>query len=112
MWHTSIPAFLSDEIEKVQKRAFRIFYPEIKYDEALVLYGCPSLSERRSLLFKKTFEKICQPTSRLNNLVPEIRANTHDYELRNQTFLCQDVELNDLNGVLFLRCVLVTAYIN
>ena len=87
VWHTSIPAFLSDEIEKVQKRVFRIFYSENKYDEAFVLSGYPSLSERRSLLCKKTFEKICQPTSRLNNLVPEIRANTHGYEFRNnQTF--------------------------
>ena len=29
VWHTSIPAFLSDEAEKVQKRAFRIFIPKI-----------------------------------------------------------------------------------
>jgi hypothetical protein len=40
VWHTSIPAFLSDEVEKVQKRTFRILYPENHYDEALVLSGC------------------------------------------------------------------------
>jgi hypothetical protein len=46
VWHTSIPAFLSDEVEKVQKRAFRILHPENHYDEALVLSGCSLLSER------------------------------------------------------------------
>ena len=61
-----------------QKHAFRIFYPENKCDEALVLFECPSLSER-SLLCKKTFEKICQPISHLNNLVPEIKANMHGF---------------------------------
>ena len=87
VWHTSIPVFLSDEIERVQKRAFRILYPENQYDEALVLSGCSLLSERRFLLCKQTFKKICQPTSRLNYLVPEIRANAHSYELRNNQTL-------------------------
>ena len=59
---------------------------ENQYDEALVS-GCSSLSERRLLLCKQTFKKICQPTSRLNNLVPEIRAYAHGYELRNNQTL-------------------------
>ena len=65
VWHTSIPAFLSDDVEKIQKRVFRILHPENHYDEALVLSGCSLLSECRSLLCKKTFRKIRQPTSRL-----------------------------------------------
>jgi hypothetical protein len=96
-------AFLSDEVEKVQKRAaFRILYPENHYDEALVLSGCSLLSERRSLLCKKTFRKICKPTSRLNKLVPETRAK---YELRNnQTFT---VTRCRTERVLFPACVLI-----
>jgi hypothetical protein len=82
---SSVP--LRRSIEKVQKRVFRILYPENHYDEALVLSGCSLLSERRSLLCKKTFRKICQPTSRLNKLVPETRANVHNYELRNNKTL-------------------------
>ena len=63
VWHTPIPAFMSDEVEKVQKRAFPIFYSGNHYDEALVLSECSSLSESRSFLCK-TFEKIWQPISR------------------------------------------------
>lgn len=87
VWHTSIPAFLSDEVEKVQKRAFRIIYPDNHYDESLLLSGCPLLSERRALLCKKTFEKICQPTSRLNNIVPQTRENCQNYGLRSNKTL-------------------------
>ena len=31
VWHTALPKYLSDKIEKVQKRAFRIIYPEGDY---------------------------------------------------------------------------------
>jgi hypothetical protein len=41
--HTSIPVFLSDVVENVQKQTFRILYPENHYDEALVLPGCSQL---------------------------------------------------------------------
>ena len=87
IWHTLIPTFLSDEVEKVQKRAFRIIYPQNHYSEALVLSGFPLLSERRSSLCRTTFKKISQPTSRLNYLVPKVRANVLNYELlNNETF--------------------------
>ena len=87
VWHTLIPTFLSDEDEKIQKRAFRISYPQNHYSEALVLFGFQLLSERRSSLCRTIFKKISQPTSRLNYLVPKVGANVHNYELRNnQTF--------------------------
>ena len=81
VWHTSTPAFLSDDLERVPKRAFRILY------EALSLAGCQSLSERRSKLCIKTFNKICQPHSRLHNLVPGTRVNAKEDLLRNGHFL-------------------------
>ena len=96
VWHTLIPTFLSDEVEKVQKRAFRIIYPQNHYSEALVLSGFPLLSDSRSFLCRATLKKISQLMSRLNYLVPKVRANVHIKLLR-----CQD------EGVLSLVCVII-----
>ena len=76
VWHTLIPTFLSDEVEKVQKRAFRIIYPQNHCSEALVLSGFSLLSKRRSSLCRTTFKKISQPTSCLNYLVPKVSKRT------------------------------------
>ena len=34
-FHTNLPAYLSDQIEKVQKRVLRILFPEVSYNKAL-----------------------------------------------------------------------------
>ena len=87
VWHTLIPAFLSDNLERVEKRAFRIIYPDKHCHEALSLVGCQSLSERRCILCVKTFNRICEPHSRLHHLVPAIRFNDQEHLLRNGRFL-------------------------
>ena len=35
LWNYAIAQYLSDELEKVQKRAMRIIFPSYSYDEAL-----------------------------------------------------------------------------
>ena len=47
VWSTSIPQYLSDSIEMVQKRALRAIYPGLYYDDILLLLAIPSLKERR-----------------------------------------------------------------
>ena len=39
VWHSSISCYLSDKLEKIQKRALRIIYPEQTYKDALLLAG-------------------------------------------------------------------------
>ena len=39
-FHSSLPAYLSDQIERVQKRVLRILFPEVSYSKALE--GCGS----------------------------------------------------------------------
>ena len=34
VFHYSLPNYLSDEMERVQKRGFRIVYPSMNYNEA------------------------------------------------------------------------------
>ena len=78
VWHTSLPQYLSDDVEKIKKRAFRIICPALVYAEAMKQLGCSSLYERREVICMKTVEKIEQrdtPLSRLlpsTNLVPRI----------------------------------------
>ena len=35
VFHDSLPQYLSDELEKLQKRAFRIIFPDMHYKEVL-----------------------------------------------------------------------------
>ncbi len=88
VWHTALPKYLSDKIEKVQKRAFRIIYPEADYQTALNTAKCKRLDDRRHELCCKTFKKIEQPDCCLNHLLPPLCAETHDRELRNNFNYC------------------------
>ena len=71
------------KIEHVQKRSMRIIYPELSYDAALDQAKCSSLSARRDLMCTRTFEKIRQPVSRLNHLIPPSRETEYNCNLRN-----------------------------
>ena len=48
-----IPDYLSDRIESVQKRAFKIIYPNSSPSQALSLANETTLSNRRELLCRK-----------------------------------------------------------
>ena len=38
LFHSSLPDYLSNQIERIQKRAFRILFPEANYKEALEMF--------------------------------------------------------------------------
>ena len=82
VWHSSLTINLSDKIERVQKRTMRIIYPTLSYDAALDQAKCSTLRARRDGLCIKTFDKMRQPDSRLNHLIPPSRANEHNCNLR------------------------------
>ena len=87
VWHTSLPDFLSNKIELVQKRALRIVYPGLQYTDALQIAQIPRLDTRRHTLCMKTFEKIGEPNNRLNHLLPPTRVAAHGRTLRNSDCL-------------------------
>ena len=113
MWHTNLPQYLSDKIEHVQRRAFRIIYPEYSYNEALRSAKCFPLKERRQILCLSIFRKIQEPSSRLHCLLP--RADMHErsdkpcpctchihvYVLQNFMVLSHPHKFKSTN---FLRC--------
>ncbi len=82
VWHSSLTINLSDKIERFQKRTMRIIYPTLSYDAALDQAKCSTLRARRDSLCIKTFDKMRQPDSRLNHLIPPSRANEHNCNLR------------------------------
>ena len=83
VWYTNLPQCLSDKIEHVQKRAFRIIYPGRRYDHALSIAQCPRLTDRRQILCCKTCKKIQEPTSQLHYLLPSSWEDMHGRFLRN-----------------------------
>ena len=52
MWQ-NIPVYLSERIEAVQKRAFKIIYSDSFYNQALILGKETTLSSRREFLCNK-----------------------------------------------------------
>jgi hypothetical protein len=92
-WHSSLTINLSDKIERVQKRTMWIIYPTLSYGAALDQAKCSTLRARCDGLCIKTFDKLRQPNSRLNRLIPPPQANKHNcnlkYENRLTLFPCK-----------------------
>ena len=63
VFHHSLPAYLSDEIERVQKRALSIINPYASYEENLSFFNLSTLRERRSSLCEKLLNSIMFDTS-------------------------------------------------
>ena len=83
MRNYAIPRFLSDELERVQKRAMRIIFPGHSYDEALQLANCTSLSDRRNEICINTLQKIAKRAGPLVEHVTQSRACAQQYYIRN-----------------------------
>ena len=58
VWHHALPSYLSQELERIQKRALKIIVPALSYSVALEFLNLRTLDERRNELCVKTLEKI------------------------------------------------------
>ena len=87
VWNHAIPYYLSEELEKVQKRAMRIIFPGHSYDEALQLANCTRLSDRRNKICIKTLQKIVKSGGPLAEHVTESRACAQQHKIRNLNHL-------------------------
>ena len=84
VWHSSLPAYLSNKIENIQRRAFRNIYPFKSYSDGLSMSGCLSLAENRQQLSQKLFKQIKSASSdRLSYLIPETEFYKHGCQLQN-----------------------------
>ena len=84
--HCSLTKYLCHEIERVQKRAMHIIYPDLSYADAIVKADLPSLVNRRDSLCSKLFDSIVNNNShKLMNLLPP-KANSYSSRLRNKRY--------------------------
>ena len=79
---SDFPQYLSDKLERVQKRALWIIYPGSDYGEALKTSKLESLKDRRVDLCKKYINKLKDPSHTLHHLTKTYYTNTHGYNLR------------------------------
>ena len=84
-FHSSLPAYLSDQIERVQKRVLRILSPEVSYSNALEEAGLTTLFNRREELCSILFKQIVESDGQINlaDLLPA-RNDDESYNFRNR----------------------------
>ena len=70
LFHCGLPQYLSVDLERCQKRALRIIFPNKEYDEALVSTGLILLHERHGNIATKLFSNILVPGHKLHKLLP------------------------------------------
>ena len=81
VFHHTLPAYLSQELECVQKRAMRIISPGIEYQQALALRSLPTVAEHHHNICTRTFESIMDdPNHKLRKLLPPLYKS--NYNLR------------------------------
>ncbi len=77
VWHYNIQKYLSEDIEKIQKRALKIILPSQKYEEALITTDIRPLRGRREKLCEHFFEKNID-SEKLKDLLPEPVLSGYD----------------------------------
>ena len=79
VFHYSLPKYLSQDLERVQKRVFGIIYPHLKYEEALNLSGIEHLSTHHQNSCKKLFNAIIKDSNHsLHYLLPPRHNSIYD----------------------------------
>ena len=99
-FHDSLPQYLSNDLERLQKRAFRIIFPELHYQEVLESFNILSLHDRRVKLTTKLFNEIMNnPNHKLKSLLPSAQGKIEGPFLRKQRYfnipVCKTNRLND-----------------
>lgn len=81
VWHSSLPLFLKDQVEHIQRRAAKIICPNLSYCESLEKLELPTLLDRRESLCKSFYKNNSDTASKLFELLP--KPVQHKYNLRN-----------------------------
>ena len=71
VFHNVLPAYLSAELEQLQKRAMRIIFPFVPYSDTLPQANMETLSQHRQSITTKPFASItCNSNHKLHELLP------------------------------------------
>ena len=93
VFHNSLTQYLSDDLESIQKRAIKIIFPGITYNEALNITNVQKLKTRRQELTNKLFQEIVSNDShRRHCILPsrnfsnfDLLRNKHGFNVHFQT---------------------------
>ncbi len=71
VWNGGLTMGQSEDIERIQKRALRIMYPELKYHEALMESNLKTLTDRRDDMCVQLIKDMSKTNYKLNHLLPK-----------------------------------------
>ena len=77
-----IPDFLSYKIESIQKKAMRIIFPLMNYNEALNALNLKTLSDRRVHLCQVYIDRLRNENHPLHFMLPKQEEVVYNYNLR------------------------------
>ena len=104
VWLSSLPKYLSDKIETVQKRALKSIYPGLGYVSILSMVNMQPLNERRNDLCKSYFSKLKNNDHKLHHLLPPPREMK--YSLRSAPeFPCPRTRTNRFKNYFIPWCL-------
>ena len=111
VFHYSLPAYLMQELERIQKRAMQIIYPGIEYQYALELVNLPTVAKHHNDICRRTFESICDDSGlKLKKLLPPLHKCK--YKLRHtRTFIEPGCKTNRAkNSFIMASCSLANRF--
>ncbi len=82
VWNGGLTMLQSEDIERIQKRAERIMYPELKYHEALMESNLKTLTDRRDDMCVQLIKDMSNPNHKLNHLLPKKTSQIKQRETR------------------------------
>jgi hypothetical protein len=98
VYHNALPQYLSDVLERLQKRALRILYPDFFYIQVLEISKITSLRKRREVASELLFQQVVQNENhKLHNLLPP-RNNSNISTRRKRFFQIPIVKTNRLKN--------------
>lgn len=102
VFHYSLPDYLAQELERIQKRAMRIICPGLDYQQALTSMNLLTVKEHHNNICMRTFDNIMNdPNHKLNKLLPpRYKSN---YKLRHaRTFTLPRCKTNRFKNSFFM----------
>ena len=87
VFHRAFPGYLSEDLERLQKRALRIIYPGMSYNQALEFSSLPTLFKRREEISSKLFNEVVgDPGHTLHKLLLPSKNPANYFLRRNRNF--------------------------
>ena len=82
VWHGGLSETQRKDLERIQKRALQIIFPDYHYQKAMEESRLESLHERREYLSRKLFQNIMKDETHKLHYLIKGKKKTYNYNLR------------------------------